>query len=82
MKRTQLYMDEEIFQGLMVLSRQKNTTISQLVRQAVEKVYGKNKKRSDKIAVLDSVFGLWKSRKDLPSIEEYIRQSRKDTRLK
>ena len=79
-KRTQLYIDEGIFEMLATLSRKQKTTISDLVRKAVEKVYGRKKNERDKIKALKAAFGIWKNRKDLPPTDEYIRQLRKDTR--
>jgi hypothetical protein len=36
MKRTQLYLDEEMARALAALSRQKRTTVSELVRESVQ----------------------------------------------
>ena len=36
MKRTQLYVDEDIWKALHIRSRQSGTSISELVRQAVQ----------------------------------------------
>lgn len=80
MKRTQLYIDEGLFQTLTTLSRQKKTTVSDLVRKALEKVYGKSKKKDDFQKALKASFGIWKNRKDLPPTDEYIREVRRDTR--
>ncbi len=82
MKRTQLYMDESNFHLLTLLSREKKTTISDLVRKAVERVYGKRRKRNDFLKALEATAGMWKDRKDLPPTDEYIRSIRKDTRMK
>ena len=40
MKRTQLYLNEDIWKALHVRSRQLGTSISELVRQAVREKYG------------------------------------------
>lgn len=80
MKRTQLYIDEGLFEMLANLSRKQKTTISDLVRKAIEKVYGKSKKKDDFQKALKASFGIWKNRKDLPPTDEYIRHLRKDTR--
>lgn len=81
MKRTQLYLDENILQLLWSLSREKKTTISDLVRRAIEKVYGRKKPAQDKIKAFQAAFGIWKNRKDLPPTDEYVRSLRKSTRL-
>ena len=82
MKRTQLYMDEALFRMLSLLSRKKKTTISDLVRKAIEKVYGKKRSPEERLKALQSAFGIWKNRKDLPPTDEYLRAIRKDTRRK
>ncbi len=82
MKRTQLYIDDAIFHNLALLSREKKTTISDLVRKAIEKVYGRRKSNKAFLEALKASAGLWKDRKDLPPTEEYIRSLRKDTRMK
>lgn len=82
MKRTQLYIDEELFGSLAALSREKKTTISDLVRKALEKVYGRDKGVKKKLKALHAAFGIWKNRTDLPPTDEYVRLLRKDTRMK
>ena len=81
MKRTQLYIDEGLFQKLIVLSREKKTTVSDLVRKALEKIYGRRKKSEDFLKALTTSAGIWKDREDLPATDEYIRSLRKSTRL-
>ena len=83
MKRTQLYIDESQFQLLSFISREKKTTISDLVRKALDKVYGgKKRKTKEMIKALHAAFGIWKNRTDLPPTDEYIRALRKGTRMK
>ena len=40
MKRTMIYLPEEIHQGLRKLAFEANTSIADLIRKAVEAVYG------------------------------------------
>lgn len=82
MKRTQLYLDEDLFRWLSLISREKKTTISDLVRKALEKVYGRDKGVKEKLKALSAAFGIWKNRSDLPSTDDYVRSLRKDTRMK
>lgn len=82
MRRTQLYFDEGIFQKLAILSREKKTTISDLVRKAVDKVYGQKSSIKARLKTLQAACGIWKNRTDLPPTDEYVRMLRKDTRLK
>lgn len=80
MKRTQLYIDESLFSTLSLISRKRKTTISDLVRRALEHVYGAGGGDSDQ--ALEASFGLWRGRADLPSTQDYVRDLRKGTRLK
>ncbi len=80
MKRTQLYLDEDIWKVLHIRSRQSGTSVSELVRQAVRDKYGISlaKRRQ----AMQAVVGMWKDRTDLPDTETYIRQLRKGRRLR
>jgi len=82
MKRTQLYIDEGLFHRLSLLSRESKTTISDLVRKAIEKVYGRKKSPQERLKAFQAVCGIWKDRTDLPPTQEYIRQLRKSARMK
>ena len=80
MKRTQLYMEDDVWKVLQIRAQQSKSTISELVRQAVREKY-LDKKTERKEAML-SVIGLWKDRSDLPDTETYVRGLRDDDRLK
>jgi hypothetical protein len=80
MKRTQLYMEEDVWKVLQIRAKQSKSTISELVRQAVREKY-LDKKAARREAML-SVIGLWKDRTDLPDTETYVRNLRNDNRLK
>jgi len=79
-KRTQLYLEENVWKVLQILSRQSGASISDLVRQAVRERYVGGKTNREQ--VLKSVVGLWKDRRDLPGTETYVRRLRKGDRLK
>jgi hypothetical protein len=81
MKRTQLYLDEEMARTLKTLSRQKGTTISELVRTSLQEHYMPGK-GLDKAALARNLAGIWKNQKDLQDIDAAVRKLRKDTRLK
>ena len=81
MKRTQLYIDESLFRLMTLISLEQKTTVSDLVRKAIEKVYGRVRRRS-RLKALQAAFGIWKHRTDLPDTDTYIRSLRKDTRSK
>lgn len=79
MKRTQLYISDEVFEILNVLARQRKKTISELVREAIRKTYIQ-KKSLDPIEVINQASGLWRDRKDIKS-GAYVRKLRRDRRL-
>ena len=80
MKRTQLYLNEDIWKALHVRSRQQGTSISELVRQAVRDKYGSSP--ASRRQTMQALVGLWKDRKDLPDSTAYVRRLRKGNRLK
>jgi predicted transcriptional regulator len=80
MKRTQLYLEDDLWKTLHILARQSGSTISELARRALrEKYLGDAAKRKE---ALLSAIGLWGDRNDLPDTEAYIRDLRKGDRLK
>ena len=81
MKRTQLYLDEEMARTLAALSRQKGTTVSALVRESVQEKY-MSKKEVDKVSLARQLSGIWRSTKDLAEIDETVRRLRKGKRLR
>ena len=80
MKRTQLYLDQDLWTRLHLIANQQGTTISELVRQAAREKYlkGADARRDAMLGVV----GLWKDRTDLESTEEYVRSLRKGKRLR
>ena len=78
MKRTQLYLDEDIWKVLQIRSRLSGTSISELVRQAIREKYGVSAEKRRQ--AMESWVGAWKDRTDLPDTETYIRQLRKGDR--
>ena len=81
MKTTQLYLDEEMARTLAALSRQKGTTVSELVRESVQEKY-MSKKEMDRVALARQLSGIWRNRKDLEKIDQTVRRLRKGKRLK
>jgi metal-responsive CopG/Arc/MetJ family transcriptional regulator len=80
MKRTQLYLDDDLWNTLHAKARNGGTSISELVRTAARDRYMNDpeQRQADMMAAV----GLWKDRADLPDTETYIRNLRKGTRLK
>ena len=79
MKRTQLYIEDDVWKVLAIRAKQSHSTISELVRQALREKY-LNGMSNRKEALLAAV-GLWKDRSDIPDGETYVRRLRKDHRL-
>ena len=78
-RRTQLYLDEDIWQLLRMRARQSRSTVSELVRQAVRQAFVESPRNRE--LVLRAAVGLWSDRTDLGSTEDYVRKLRKDRRL-
>jgi hypothetical protein len=81
MKRTQLYLDEDLARILSTLSRQQGRTVSDLVRECVREKFAR-KERIDKPELARRLGGLWKGRKDIGGTVEFVRSLRSDTRRK
>ena len=80
MGRTQLYLDDDIWKALHVQSRQRRTSVSELVRQAVRDRYGSSP--ANRRQAMMALVGIWKDRDDLPDATTYIRRLRRGKRLK
>ena len=80
MKRTQLYLNEEMWKALHIRSRQRGTSISELVREAVRDKYGTSPTRRRE--AMQALVGMWKDREDLPDSTTYVRRLRKGKRLR
>ncbi len=80
MRRTQLYLDDDLWNALHTRARSERTSISDLVRRAVRERYFGN--LDERRAAMEAIVGIWKDRTDLPdSTEEYVRSLRHDTRI-
>ena len=80
MRRTQLYLDDDLWNALHARARSMGTTISALVRDAARERYLGN--LDERREAMEAMVGIWKDRTDLPdSTEEYVRSLRRDTRL-
>lgn len=80
MRRTQLYLDDDLWSALHARATLEGSTISELVRVAVRDRYVGNLEER-KSAMLGAV-GLWKDRTDLEDTEAVIRKLRSGTRMK
>lgn len=80
MRRTQLYLEEELWNALHTHARREKTTVSDLVRRAARERYLSGKKERSR--AMRAVVGIWKDRSDLGDTEEYVRSLRNDDRRK
>jgi hypothetical protein len=81
MKRTQLYIDEEMARTLNTLSRRKGITVSELVRESLRE-RSMQGKEMEKAALARTLVGIWKIRADLKDIRSVVRRFRKGSRIK
>jgi Arc/MetJ-type ribon-helix-helix transcriptional regulator len=79
--RTQLYLDDDVYRLLKQVSARNRKTISELLREALRRIYGPNQEFA-RARALDAAFGMWKGRRDLGDTDRYVRALRSDTRRK
>jgi hypothetical protein len=80
MRRTQLYLDDDLWNALHFHARLNGSTISELVRKAARDKYMGNPE--ERRAAMEGIVGLWKDRADIENTQAYIHKMRKGTRLK
>lgn len=78
MRRTQLYLDEQLWETLHAKAILEGTSISELIRTAARERYMGN--LEERRAAMMGVVGLWKDRTDIEDTESYIRNLRDDDR--
>jgi len=79
MKRTQLYLDDDLWNVLHTRARSQGTSISDLVRQAARERYmGKLEGRRE---AMQAFVGIRKSRSESPDSIEYVRNLRRGSRI-
>ncbi len=79
MRRTQLYLDDELWNALHARASTDGTTISDLVRTAARERYlGDTQKRQK---AMHAIVGMRANRQDLAETETYIRDLRRGSRL-
>jgi hypothetical protein len=79
MRRTQLYLEDDLWEALHAEALLEKATISELVRTAVRERYIENQIERRKAML--SIVGLWKDRADTEDAESYIRTLRNEDRL-
>ena len=79
MKRTQLYLDDPLWNALHARARSQHTTVSALVREAVRERYlGKTDERRK---AMQAFVGIRKDRSGSLNAVEYVRGLRRGSRL-
>ena len=79
-RRTQIYLDDDLWTALHARARAEKTTVSELMRKAARERYVPDSE--ERRAALMGIVGLWKNRTDLPDSETYVRSLRTGSRLK
>ena len=79
MRRTQLYLDEDLWGTLHARARSQQTTVSELVREAVrERYFGKHGQR---VKAMQALIGIRKQAPETPGAVETVRSLRRGNRL-
>jgi hypothetical protein len=78
-RRTQLYLDDDLWKLLHMIAQQSGATVSELVRNAIREKYWPE--RALRIEAFESIIGLWKDRTDIGETDDYIRDLRRSSRL-
>ena len=77
-RRTQLYLDDHLWNALHARARSQQTTISELVREAVRERYLGH--REERMKAMQEFVGIRKVRSE-PDAVEYVRSLRRGDRL-
>jgi len=79
MRRTQLYLDDHLWNALHARARNRRTTISELVREALRERYPG--KQDEQKKAMQEFVGSRKARSEPLDAVEYIRSLRRGVRL-
>ena len=79
MRRTQLYLEDDLWAALHAKALLEGATVSELVRVAVRERYMGN--LADRRAAMLGIVGLWKDRAGMEDSESWVRNLRNDGRL-
>jgi Ribbon-helix-helix protein, copG family len=78
-RRTQLYLDDPLWNALHARARTQKTTVSQLVRDAVRERY--LGKRDEQMKAMQDFVGIRRGRAETVDTVEYVRSLRRGSRL-
>lgn len=79
MRRTQLYLDEDLWSALHARARSQRTTVSKLVRAAVRERYLGNHR--ERMKAMQAFVGIHKSGSEMPDAVDIVRNLRRGDRL-
>jgi len=79
MRRTQLYLDDDLWQLLHTRARQEGTSISELVRRAARERYLGN--LEERKAAMQALIGIGRDRPEFRDPVRYIRSLRRGNRI-
>ncbi len=79
MRRTQLYLEEGVWEALHLRAKQEGVTISELVRKAVRERYAENAEQRKQ--AMRAFAGIRRDRSDIGDTGVYIRKLRRGSRL-
>lgn len=79
MRRTQLYLDDHLWNALHARARTRKTTVSQLVREAVRDRYLGNK--DEQMKAMQAFVGIRKDTREPEDTLAYVRNLRRGGRL-
>jgi len=79
MRRTQLYLNEDMARLLAAESRRRGTTVSALVREAVAAQYGRPE-ANERATIIHRLAGVWAGREDIGATATFVRGLRRSTR--
>jgi hypothetical protein len=79
MRRTQLYLDEDLWDTLHARARSQKTTVSELVRVAARDRY--LGKRDERVEAMQAFVGIRATAPGAPDSAEVVRNLRRGTRI-
>ena len=79
MRRTQLYLDDHLWNALHARARSRKTTLSELVREALREHYLGS--REQQMKAMQEFVGIRRDRTESLNAEQYVRGLRRSDRL-
>jgi len=80
MRRTQIYLDEHQVAQLQAAAKTSDRSVSEIIRDAIDEKLARADEPDDFERALLAAAGIWASRADIGSTDEYLRKLRQDRR--